>query len=469
MSSEVVMLVLPFPAQGHLNQLLHFCRLVLSSSNNTIPIYFLSSATHNRQAKTRLHGWNTSEYSNLRFHNLHVPSYSTPPPDLSSLENFPAHLQPAFDATQIYLQTQLDKLLRSFSTSYRRVIVVHDSLMSSFSTFEGGGVESYAFHSVSAFANLLFQWESRETISGNRVKSLGLSSVSASSKAVTSSEGCFTTEFLEFIRRQHKLTAVDSGRIINTCLPIEDKFIELFAREPILNRKPLFHIGPLHPLIAPTTEKSSDDHPHECLRWLDKQPQSSVLYVSFGTTTTMSLRQMNELSAGLERSQHSFLWISREADRGDIFTGKGGGTSTTGGIVPKGRGIVVRDWAPQVKILAHAAVGGFMTHCGWNSCIESLSYGVPMVVWPMHSDQPRNSVMVTEILRVGVAVREWSASTSTSVVEGARIESTIRKLMMSAELRRRAQTIGVSVRQAASKDGSSVKQLNSFIKLITRP
>ena len=69
----------------------------------------------------------------------------------------------------------------------------------------------------------------------------------------------------------------------------------------------------------------------------------------------------------------------------------------------KGKGMVVREWVPQVKILGHPSTGGFMSHCGWNSCVESISMGVPIAAWPMHADQPFNAVLITKVLKVGVA------------------------------------------------------------------
>jgi len=66
----------------------------------------------------------------------------------------------------------------------------------------------------------------------------------------------------------------------------------------------------------------------------------------------------------------------------------------------------VRGWAPQLEILSHSSMAVYMSHCGWNSCMESLSMGVPVMVWPMHSDQPWNAVLLTEILKVGILVRE---------------------------------------------------------------
>ncbi|KAL4190718.1 hypothetical protein AMTRI_Chr07g77050 [Amborella trichopoda] len=129
-----------------------------------------------------------------------------------------------------------------------------------------------------------------------------------------------------------------------------------------------------------------------------------------GTTVSMCAAEVRELAQGLEAIGHPFLWVLRYADKGNIFAG--GEAEDTPGLPEgyekrvRGRGLIVRDWAPQLKILRHPSTGGFMTHCGWNSCMESISMGVPMVAWPMHSDQPVNAQLVTGVLGVGVAVKE---------------------------------------------------------------
>nr|GMD06417.1 zeatin O-xylosyltransferase-like [Ipomoea batatas] len=127
--------------------------------------------------------------------------------------------------------------------------------------------------------------------------------------------------------------------------------------------------------------------------------------------TSMSDEEVRELAMGLELSKHRFLWVLRDADKGNIFSGKSRRIiELPEGFEErvKGVGLVVRDWAPQPEILSHRATGGFMSHCGWNSCMESITLGVPMAAWPMHSDQPMNSFLVAKILKTGLIVREWA-------------------------------------------------------------
>ncbi|KAL0334316.1 UNVERIFIED_CONTAM: Zeatin O-glucosyltransferase [Sesamum angustifolium] len=110
-----------------------------------------------------------------------------------------------------------------------------------------------------------------------------------------------------------------------------------------------------------------------------------------------------------------------------------------------------------------------MSHCGWNSCIESISMGVPIATWPMHSDQPINAVFVTKVLRIGVEVKDWARRDE--VVPSSTVENALRRLMASDEgdeMRKRAQELGAAVRNSVMEGGSSSKEMDSFITHITR-
>lgn len=197
-----------------------------------------------------------------------------------------------------------------------------------------------------------------------------------------------------------------------------------------------------------------------------------MIYVSFGSSTSLSYEQIRELATGLEESEQNFLWVLRNCDAGDLFTESG----VEKPELPQGyeervknKGIVVRDWAPQLDILAHPSTGGFMSHCGWNSCIESISMGVPIVAWPMHSDQPRNSVLVTEVLRIGTLVRDWAHRAQ--LVTSSTIENAVKTLMGTKEgdeMRKRAVELGDAIRRSVSRDGVASSEMDSFIAHITQ-
>ncbi|XP_072962557.1 zeatin O-glucosyltransferase-like [Typha angustifolia] len=256
--------------------------------------------------------------------------------------------------------------------------------------------------------------------------------------------------------------------IINTCKKLEGEFLELRRQELDYIGKKLFAIGPINPVVI-----RGGGHRHECLNWLDKQSDGSVLYLSFGSTTTPSEDQVEQLAIGIVQSRQRFIWVLRSADRGNIFAEE---AKETGYKLPagfdnevEGRGIVIRDWAPQLDILAHKSTGLFMSHCGWNSCMESLSMGVPIAAWPEHSDQPVNALFVTKYLKVGVMVREWDRREE--IVAAKDIEEAINKVLVydeGKEIKQRARDLGEAVRGEVMDGGSSRAELDLFIDHITR-
>ena len=177
---------------------------------------------------------------------------------------------------------------------------------------------------------------------------------------------------------------------MNSFRGLESQFIDELQeiRREQYGEKPMWAVGPLLPESVWTGNKGNSDG-ESCLRWLDGQAPASVVYVSFGTLSSLSRQQIHELARGLEASQQPFLWVVRVVDGARFIALDEVQMDWISEILPEGyesqiagRGFLVRNWAPQLSILSHESTGGFVTHCGWNSTLESISTGVPMVVWP---------------------------------------------------------------------------------------
>ncbi|MCL7025830.1 hypothetical protein MKW94_020432 [Papaver nudicaule] len=480
---DVVVVVVPLPSQGHQNQLLHFSRLI---STHGIPVYYVGSAVHNHQVKTRVHGWDDfSNTSNFHFHDFPTPLFDLNQNKLHvSPENivsghasnkFPLHLIESLFEVLVNLDEPISELLNSLSLVARRVVVVHDPLMA-FVAKEASYIpngESYCFNVCSAFGLLYFKWVSLGCpYSIPNIDTLH--EYLTDDDHLSKMDGSFPDAFLALIASQLEFQQFDAGELHNTCYPLEGKFIDLLSQEPFLGENyRQWALGPLNAVELDSTENS--DSRHECLVWLDSQPKDSVLYVAFGTTITLSREEINELAIGLQHSEQRFIWVLRETDQAD---GSADGSQVCNIELPEGYeermegiGMIVRDWAPQIEILAHPSTGGFLSHCGWNSCMESLTMGVPIAAWPMHSDQPWNTVLVTDVLKVGLVVREWESRNE--VISSTMIENAVMKLMVSEDghdMRQRAEQLGVDVRHSVkSEDGSSNAELNSFLAHISRP
>lgn len=345
-------------------------------------------------------------------------------------------------------------------------MIIHDSMMSSVvqDFVSIPKAESYVFHSVSAFAIFCYFWEEANTCTqlDEQLQELQIPSL----------EDCFTEEFLELVAREHKCVALSSGSIYNSSRELEGKFMGFIEKMSEKQNKKHWALGPFNPLIL-TTKNEDGRSRHESLKWLEKQPPKSVVFVSFGTTTSLADEQTKNLASGLEQSEVRFIWVFRDADRGDNSFADGQDRIAK---LPEGfeervkeRGIILRDWAPQLEILNHSSTGGFLSHCGWNSCMESISMGVPLAAWPMHSDQPRNTVLITKVLKMGVVVKDWARRRE--VVEAETISMALRRLMSSKEgeeMRRRAAELSRTVWRSVEEGGVTRLEFDSFIAHVRR-
>ncbi|KAG2403381.1 Zeatin O-glucosyltransferase [Vigna angularis] len=319
-------------------------------------------------------------------------------------------------------------------------------------------VENYTFHSTCAFTTFVSFWErmGRPPLEGFRVPEFPVF------------EGCFATQFVGFIIAQYELHKFNDGNMYNTSRVIEDPFLELLER--IDGGKKVWALGPFNPLAI--EKKDSIGFRHSCMEWLDKQEQSSVIYISFGTTTALTDEQIQQIAIGLEQSKQKFIWVLRDADKGDIFDeNEAKRLDLPNGFEERveGKGLIVRDWAPQLEILSHPSTGAFMSHCGWNSCLESISLGVPMATWPMHSDQPKNAALITEVLKVGLVVKDWAQRKA--LVTATDVENGVRRLMQTKEgdeMRERAARLKNAIQKSMEEGGVSRMEMDSFIADITK-
>lgn len=247
------------------------------------------------------------------------------------------------------------------------------------------------------------------------------------------------------------------GVIVNSFRSLEPRAADAIAAGlctlPGRRTPPLHFVGPL---IKP--EEVGADR-HECLAWLDAQPKASVVFLCFGSLGRFSAEQTRHVARGLETSGQRFLWVVRRPP-GDGEQ-KPDPDLDLDVLLPEGflartrdRGLVVKSWAPQREVLAHGAVGGFVTHCGWNSVLEAVAGGVPMLAWPMYAEQRMNKVFLVEEMKLAVAVEGYDKE----MVEEEEVAAKVRWLMESdggAELRRRTWEAMRRAKEALSDGGES--------------
>nr|AZG04490.1 7-deoxyloganetic acid glucosyl transferase 3-1 [Centranthera grandiflora] len=263
---------------------------------------------------------------------------------------------------------------------------------------------------------------------------------------------------IDLYKNERQVNSRARGLILNTFQDLE---------APILNRirsacPNVYTVGPLHAHVKsrlveagktpPATTFSSSlwEEDRSCMRWLDSQPPGSVLYLSFGSLAVVNQDQMAELWHGLVNSGQRFLWVIRpDAISSEIPAKLLDGSRERGYVV---------GWSPQEEVLAHPAVGGFWTHGGWNSTLEGVWEGVPMMCSPCFLDQQVNSRLVGEVWGLGMVVEDGFDRGS---IEGAVVRLMVGKWE---ELRVRAAEVAMSARRCVSEGGSSFRDLDRLVQ-----
>ncbi|XP_024970293.1 UDP-glycosyltransferase 88A1-like [Cynara cardunculus var. scolymus] len=253
-----------------------------------------------------------------------------------------------------------------------------------------------------------------------------------------------------------------AGIIVNTFDSLEPKAIKAITDGLCVPDQPTPPIYTIGPLIA-----AGGDGSHECLNWLDLQPSQSVVYLCFGSLGLFSSHQLKEIATGLEKSGQRFLWVVRTPpsnNKMDRFQPPPEPDLDL--LLPEGfldrtrdRGLVVKTWAPQVAVLNKDSVGGFVTHCGWNSVLEAVIAGVPMVAWPLYAEQRFNKVVMVEDMKVALPMEELDGG----MVAAMEVEKRVRQVIEDKSLRDAAKARKEEAAMAMSDGGSSGVALTKFL------
>ena len=255
------------------------------------------------------------------------------------------------------------------------------------------------------------------------------------------------------------------GIIVNTFVELESHAINSFSGD---TSPPIYPIGP----ILNTEVESSEVQQQaiEIMNWLNDQPPSSVVFLCFGSMGSFNGEQVREIAHGLEGSGCRFLWSLRQPPpKGKMEYPIEYGNKEE--VLPEGFldrttkiGKVI-GWAPQVAVLAHPAVGGFVSHCGWNSTLESLWYGVPTATCPMYAEQQLNAFQMVKDLELAVEIKIDYDKDKGYIVSSQDIEKGLRQLMdADSEVRKKRQKMQEKSRKAMMDGGSSYSYLGYFIE-----
>ncbi|KAM0065640.1 putative UDP-glucuronosyl/UDP-glucosyltransferase, UDP-glycosyltransferase family [Helianthus debilis subsp. tardiflorus] len=283
-----------------------------------------------------------------------------------------------------------------------------------------------------------------------------------------------TIESTKVFERMVKAEKDAIGIVVNSFEELEPKYVEEFAK---VKDKKVWCVGPVSLCNESFQDRAERGNKaainaHDCLKWLDSREPGSVVYVCLGSLSYASTEQAIELGLGLESSNIPFLWFIRQtSEEFEEWLSKEGFEERI-----KGRGLMVRGWAPQILILSHQAIGGFVTHCGWNSTLEGISAGIPMVTWPHFAEQFLNERFITEVLKIGVRIGTEvpvafnKLEESKVILKSDDVKEAVKALMKNDEegvaRRKRSREFAVMAKRSMEEGGSSHRNMTSMVQAI---
>ncbi|KAI5343995.1 hypothetical protein L3X38_011872 [Prunus dulcis] len=385
---SITILMLPWLAHGHISPFLELAKKLTSKRN--FHIFICSTPVNLTSIKPKL----SPKYSHcIEFVELYLPHDDLPelPPQYHTTNGLPPHLMST-------LKRAFDMSSNNFSTiltALKPDLLIYDFLQPwapSLASLQN--IPSVEFITTSAALTSFSVHHLRNPSDKFPFPSIYLRDYEAKKFNLlleSSSNGIKDGD------RVQKCSDLSSDIIlVKTSREIEAKYVDYLSG--LMGKK----IVPVGPLVQEPMDLKVDEETW-IMKWLNKRERSSVVYVCFGSEYFLSREQIEELAQGLELSKVSFIWVIRfpkeEKD------------NRVEEMLPEGflervgeNGVIVEGWAPQAKILKHSSVGGFVSHCGWSSVLESIKFGVPIIAMPMHLDQPINSRLVEEA-GVGVEVK----------------------------------------------------------------
>ncbi|KAM4105715.1 hypothetical protein ACB094_04G013300 [Castanea mollissima] len=446
MDKETHILLFSYPVQGHINPMLQFSKR-LASKGLRVTFVTTTSIGNSMQA--------------LPSQSINVDVISDGSEEAEDAESIDASLE----RYKLHVSQSLPKLIeKHYSSRYPPKILVYDSVMPwALEIARKIGIDGVPFFTQSCVVNAIYYHandgviqmpiEEGASISLPSIPSLGFDDL----PSFLCNKGLYPA-LQKLVLNQFSNFQEANWLLCNTFNELENEVVNWMASQ----QWPVKTIGPAIPSIY-LDKRLEDDKEYgvhlfkpdvdACMKWLNTKETDSVVYTSFGSLASLGEEQMDELTRGLKNSNCYFLWVVRETEQKKLPPNFLQETSEKGLVV---------SWCPQLELLAHKAVGCFMTHCGWNSTLEALSLGVPMVAMPQWTDQQTNAKFIVDVWKVGVRIKLDERGIATKeeielcikeVIEGERGKEMKMNSVRWKEL----------AKEAVDEGGSSDKNIEEFV------
>ncbi|XP_027346147.1 flavonol 7-O-beta-glucosyltransferase UGT74F1-like [Abrus precatorius] len=448
-------LMVPYPSQGHLNPMLQFSKRLSTKGEKAtmVTTIFISKSMHLQsssipgsvQFDTISDGYDQGGFDQVGS----VPAY------LSRMETIGSN--------------SLRELIKKHNSSDHPIdCVVYDAvLVWALDVAKEFGLLGAAFFTQMCAVNYIYYYLYhgllKIPISSTPISIPGLPLLELKDTPAFVYEPGLYPAYFDLLMNQfsniHKADIV----LVNSYYKLEDQVVDSMSK-----LCPLLTIGPTVPSFhldkAVPNDSDNDLNLFQLdssgISWLKQKPKGSVIYISFGSMVCFSTEQMVEIALALMGTGFNFLWVIPDLERKNLPKELGKEINACG------RGLIV-NWIPQLEVLSDHAVGCFFTHCGWNSTLEALCLGVPMVALPQWTDQPTNAKYVEDVWKVGIRVKV----NENGIVSKEEIEHCIREVMekdLGKELKINAMKWKELAIEAVSQGGTSDININEFINNLNR-
>ncbi|GMY32906.1 UDP-glycosyltransferase 74E2-like [Fagus crenata] len=449
MERKTHILVIPYPLQGHINPMLQFSKRLASRGPR------VTFVTTTRISKSiQAHASSSFNFETISDGSEEVEE---------NLESIDERLK-RFKST---VSQNLTKLIERHNHSkYPPKFIVYDSIMPwVLNVARQLGLDGAPFFTQACVVNAIYYHAHQGAIQmpseGSSISLPSMPSLEINDLPSFLNDTGMYEALLKLVVNQFSNFQEAKWLLCNTFDKLEHEVVDWMA-----SQCPLKTIGPAIPSMY-LDKRLEDDKEYglslfkpnmdACMKWLDTKEIGSVVYTSFGSLASLGEEQMEELTWGLKNSNCYFLWVVRESEEKKLPNNFSQETAKKGLVV---------SWCPQLEVLAHKAVGCFMSHCGWNSTLEALSLGVPMVAMPQWSDQATNAKFIVDVWKVGVKIKVDEKGIATKK----EIELCIREVMegeRGKEMKRNPVRWKELAKEAIHEGGSSDKNIEEFVTSFT--